>query len=294
MARSLAKDKEEKMCEFCHKHGEGKKWYLQAQNYSEDLLSDLRRRKFIADFFKEPEDLSENVGQLEGLKRLPSFVAGVLTPFMVNRQKKVHYGQVVPIEDVEHIFSFVSSVVRLPCICRQITLGNEQRYCYGVSMAPPGKSQFNQILRSIDANYLTGPQTSGLEDLSKEVALNSIRELEKKGLCHTVWTFVTPFIGGMCNCDRSDCLAMQQTVTLNLPDIFRAEYVASVNPELCNGCRQCMRVCQFGAMGFSAANEKVIIDLRRCYGCGICRASCTKDAIVLNERSAIPLASHLW
>lgn len=282
------------MCEFCHKHGEGKKWYLQAQNYSEDLLSDLRRRKFIADFFKEPEDLSETTGQLEGLKRLPSFVAGVLTPVMVNRQKKVHYGQVVPIEDVEHIFSFVNSVVRLPCICRQATTGSEQRYCYGVSMVPSAESQFGQIIRSIDADYLTGPQTSGIEVLSKEVALSTLRELEKKGLCHTVWTFITPFIGGVCNCDRSDCMAMRATVTMNFPVMFRAEYVAGVNPELCNGCRQCMRVCQFGAMGFSAAHEKVIIDPRRCYGCGICRASCTKDAIILNERPAVPLAAHLW
>jgi len=282
------------MCEFCHKHGEGKKWYLQAQNYSEDLLSDLRRRKFIADFFKEPEHLSESTGQLEGLKRLPPFVAGVLTPFMVNRQKKVHYGQVVPIEDVEHIFSFVNSVIRLPCICRQASVGSEQRYCYGVSMVPQDESQFGQILRSIDADYLTGPQTSGLEALSKEVALTNLRELEKKGLCHTVWTFITPFIGGVCNCDRSDCLAMRATVTMNFPVMFRAEYVAGVNPELCNGCRQCMRVCQFGAMGFGAAHEKVIIDPRRCYGCGICRASCTKDAIVLNERPAVPLAAHLW
>jgi ferredoxin len=282
------------MCEFCHKHGEGKKWYLQAQNYSEDLLSDLRRRKFIADFFKEPEDLSETTGQLEGLKRLPPFVVGVLTPFMVNRQKKVHYGQVVPIEDVEHIFSFVNSVVRLPCICRQATTGSEQRYCYGVSMVPQGESQFSQIIRSIDADYLTGPQTSGIEVLSKEVALTNLRELEKKGLCHTVWTFITPFIGGVCNCDRSDCMAMRATVTMNFPVMFRAEYVAGVNPELCNGCRQCMRVCQFGAMGFSAAHEKVIIDPRRCYGCGICRASCTKDAIILNERPAVPLAAHLW
>ena len=282
------------MCEFCHKHGEGKKWYLQAQNYSEDLLSDLRRRKFISDFFKKPERLSETGRQNRDLNPLPSFVASVLKPLRVNLQKKVHYGQVVPIEDVERIFSFVSSVVRLPCYCRQMTVGNEQRYCYGVSMVPESESQFAKIIRSIDADYLTGPHTSGLEALSKEVALTSLRELEKKGLCHTVWTFITPFIGGICNCDRSDCMAMQQTVTLNFPVMFRAEYVASVNPELCNGCRQCMRVCQFGAMGFSAAHEKVIIDPRRCYGCGICRASCTKDAIVLNERSAIPLAAHLW
>ena len=31
------------MCEFCLKHGEGKKWYLQAKNYSDDLPADLRR-----------------------------------------------------------------------------------------------------------------------------------------------------------------------------------------------------------------------------------------------------------
>ena len=42
------------MCEFCHKHGEGKKWYLQAKNYSEDLLSDLRRREFITNCIPHP------------------------------------------------------------------------------------------------------------------------------------------------------------------------------------------------------------------------------------------------
>ena len=47
------------MCEFCHKHGEGKKWYMQVSNYSEDLLSDLRRRKFIQEFFPHPERLLE-------------------------------------------------------------------------------------------------------------------------------------------------------------------------------------------------------------------------------------------
>ncbi len=26
------------MCEFCTKHGEGKKWYLQMKNYAEELL----------------------------------------------------------------------------------------------------------------------------------------------------------------------------------------------------------------------------------------------------------------
>jgi len=38
------------MCEFCSKHGDGKVWYRNAANYSNDLLSDLRRRKYIETF----------------------------------------------------------------------------------------------------------------------------------------------------------------------------------------------------------------------------------------------------
>jgi hypothetical protein len=230
------------MCEFCHKHGEGEKWYLQVQNYSEDLLSDLRRRKFMGDFFLHPEKLLEAEKDIELLNRLPSFIRAVITPFAVGRQKREHYGQVLPIEDIERIMSFTNSVTRLPCICRQVTVGTEQRYCYGFSMVPHEDAQMGRIIRSIGAEYLTGPNTSGLESLSKEETLKNFRDLEKKGCCHSVWTFVTPFIGGVCNCDRSDCMAMKATIALNFPVMFRAEYVAQVNPDLCNGCRQCMRV----------------------------------------------------
>ena len=282
------------MCEFCHKHGEGEKWYLQVQNYSEDLLSDLRRRKFMGDFFLHPEKLLEAEKDIELLNRLPSFIRAVITPFAVGRQKREHYGQVLPIEDIERIMSFTNSVTRLPCICRQVTVGTEQRYCYGFSMVPHEDAQMGRIIRSIGAEYLTGPNTSGLESLSKEETLKNFRDLEKKGCCHSVWTFVTPFIGGVCNCDRSDCMAMKATIALNFPVMFRAEYVAQVIPDLCNGCRQCMRVCQFGAMGYSLAHNKIIIDPKRCFGCGICRASCTKDAIALTDRSAVAVAARLW
>jgi MinD superfamily P-loop ATPase len=55
-----------------------------------------------------------------------------------------------------------------------------------------------------------------------------------------------------------------------------------------------MRVCQFGAIGYSAANKKTFIDPLRCYGCGICRASCTKEAIQLHDRVSVPVAANLW
>ena len=281
------------MCEFCHKHGEGKKWYLEAKNYSEDLLSDLRRRKFIKHFLERPEYIDKSIKKIEQLDRAPGFVRRVLARRISNKMKKIHFGQVVPIEEVERIFNFVTSIARFACICRHITVGSEQRYCYGISMAPNG-GKLAQIIREIDAKYLTGPDTAGIESFDKDRALTTLREHEQEGLCHTVWTFVPPFIGGICNCDKADCLAMRTTVTYGVPVMFRAEYVAKVDPDLCIGCRECMRVCQFGTIGYSAAQEKVMIDPRRCYGCGICRSVCSSEAISLEERAAVPIAANIW
>lgn len=199
----------------------------------------------------------------------------------------------VPVEEVARIFDFVTSIVRIACICRHVTIGPEHRYCYMVSMAPQG-GRFAEIIREIDAGYLTGPDGAGLEEMSKDEALEAIRAHEQEGLCHTVWTMMSPFIGGVCKSDRSDCLAMRATVTYAMPVMFRAEYVAEIDLDLCRGCRACMRVCQFDAITYSAEKEKAYIDLRGCYGCGICRAVCTQDAIWLHDRSALSIAAKLW
>lgn len=281
------------MCEFCHKHGEGRKWYLKAENYSDDLLSDIRRRKFIEEFFSEPEQLRDDLAKIEKLDRVPPLFRGILVRVLSNRQKRVHYGQVVPIEDLERIFGFVNSVVRLPCYCRKITLGKEKRYCYGLSLSPEG-GEMARIVGGLERSFLKGPDTSGFETLTKEEALTAFREHEREGLCHTVWTFHAPFIGGLCNCDRSDCIAMKATVTHDYPVMFRAEYVARIDPGKCRGCRQCMRVCQFGAIAYSGSEKRSVVDARRCYGCGICRASCSGEAISLLDRSSVPASANLW
>ncbi|MBE0568437.1 MAG: 4Fe-4S binding protein [Deltaproteobacteria bacterium] len=281
------------MCDFCHKHGEGRKWYLRAGNYSEDLLSDVRRRKFIEKFLSEPERLRADLENLEKLDRVPALVRGAFIWALSNRQKRIHYGQVVPIEDLERILGFVNTVVRLPCICRKVTLGKDKRYCYGLSISTGG-GEFSRIIRGLEHSRLKGPDTSGFETLSKEEALQALREHERERLCHTVWTFHTPFICGLCNCDRSDCVAMKSTVTHGFPVMFRAEYVARIDPETCSGCRQCMKSCQFGAIAFSGAEKKSVVDARRCYGCGICRAACPKESISLLDRASVPASANLW
>lgn len=281
------------MCEFCLKHGEGKKWYLEAKNYSDDLLNDVRRRKFIEEFASGSESPEDAVRRMQELDKAPRLIRRLMKWLITRKMKRVHYGQVVPMEELEQIFGFVNSISRVACICRHVTLGKEKRYCYGVSLGPNG-GKFAQIIRGVAKSYAGGPDTAAFEQLNKDEALAAFRDHEKEGLCHTVWTFQTPFIGGICNCDRSDCLAMRCTVSHDIPMMFRAEYVAQVDPGLCVGCRECMRHCQFGALAYSASERKAFIDPRWCYGCGICRSACKHNAIRLDERTKNPVAARLW
>jgi len=257
------------MCEFCIKHGEGKKWYLEASNYAEDMLSDMSRQKMIRTYFKEIYDGRDQiVQQLADLDKAPAVVKRFIRWKTVRNMKRNHWGQIVPIEDIEKIFEFINSIARASCICRYLVRKEEKRYCYGISMGPNG-GKLAEIFSDLDASFLTGPDSKGLETISKEEALEQFRSYEKEGLCHSVWTFQTPFIGGVCNCDRPDCLAMTMSVTHGIPVMFRAEYVAETDWDSCEGCRRCMKVCQFGAIGYSAGQKKSYIDPRRCYGCGI-------------------------
>jgi ferredoxin len=286
------------VCEFCLQHGEGRKWYLRASNYAEDLLSDARRRQFIVDFFSRGrtpggERRERHRRRRELLKRLPVFVRRILRIRTSRRLKRRHFGQVVPIEEVDQILGMVNSIVRLPCVCRHARFGRDERYCYGVSTGPGG-GRLHELLRGVDDSFLQGPDNRGLEVLTREQASAAFRQHESEGLCHTVWTFVTPFIGGICNCDRSDCMAIRSTLTDGLKTFFRAEHVAEVNPEACDGCRSCMRFCQFGALGYSAATRRVVVDQTACYGCGLCRSACPRDAVVLKPRQQVPTAAGLW
>jgi ferredoxin len=281
------------VCEFCHKHGDGKKWYLQAKNWSDDLLSDLRRREFIADYLSDPHHIKEGMDSLDRLARAPAFIRRAISGSVSRRMKRTHFGQVLPLEDIEEVFKFANSITRTPCICRQAMLGRDEAYCYGIAVGP-GSRGIGGIFEDLGLSFSSGPDAAGQDVLSPEEALDHFRSHEKEGLCHTVWTFMAPYTGGICNCDRAHCGAMISTVTHDVKVMFRAEYVAAVNPDLCTGCRACMRVCQFGAIVYGAADRKIAIDPMRCYGCGICRSACSNDAISLKARAEEPAAARLW
>ncbi|HYG97747.1 MAG TPA: hypothetical protein VD837_01360 [Terriglobales bacterium] len=147
------------MCEFCLKHAEGKKWYLEAKNYSDDLASDVSRRQMISQFLQHPEAASRFVEKADRLQTLPKFVRDWFVYLITRKQKKIHYGQVLPIEDVEKIFNLTNSIVRVACYCRYNTLGKEKRYCYGISLSPDGGAMA-EIVAGLSDSFLAGPYTA--------------------------------------------------------------------------------------------------------------------------------------
>lgn len=273
------------MCEFCIQHGEGKKWYLQAKNYSQELVNE-ERKQFMTRFWEGFEDVVvKDMSEMDRLIATNSPQTEAVRKSLVTKYKKEHYGQVVPLEEVEQIFDMSLAIVRVPCVCRSALKGrSDARYCFGVV-----------TFRSDSAPILSYPDWTGdLEMLTVEEGKKALRKHDRNGLVHSVWTFITPYIGGVCNCTTNDCLALKSRTRLGFQVLFKAEYVAAIDWEACKGCRDCMKLCNFGAISFSPSLHKCYVNQLQCYGCGVCRAVCTNEAISLRDRNLIPVLSREW
>jgi len=279
------------MCEFCAEHSEGKKWYLDMKNYSRELL--------VARMTGRERELAGVDTRLEWLKR---FVTSYVLPAagapardiewgpegaggaerVLEDWKAVHFGQVVPMQDIPEILKLARSVTRMPCGCRFHMTGKaDQRYCFGFGMVRGP---------AVEGYYAS----SSLETMSPDAALAIIRKFDEEGLMHSVWTGMTPYVIGLCNCDH-DCAAYRGYIeNRGRPTFFRAEYVARVDPDLCTGCKTCMKQCQFAAAFYSSADAKVTINPVRCFGCGVCVTACPANAIALLPRQQHPKAGKVW
>ena len=178
------------MCEFCIKHGEGKKWYEIMEHYSTELLEQDQRREYISKFIKSVRSNADsNLQKLDWTKRKLPLAYGFIRKIGTAGMKKFHFGQVVPLEDAEIIVDMVHSITRIACICRSVTIGkNDARYCLLLGIDPTGLvSDWPEL----EANF---------ETLTPAEAKQALREFDKEGLVHSIWTFKTPYIGALCNC----------------------------------------------------------------------------------------------
>ncbi len=233
------------VCEFCLKHGEGKKWYLQTKNFAAELINEATK-EYVTNMF---ERLEENMGSrpasapprdVSAAPPDPEAIKAMIAQRM-EEQKRIHWGQVIPLEDAEKVVDLTMSIVRTPCACRSATRGLwDARFCFHFAAVQSDfwpKGVFEQW-----PDY-----SRELEVLTKDEAKKELQKLDRQGVVHTVWTYGTPFTGSFCNCSTTDCLGLRLWESKQRP-FFKGEYIAAIDIEKCNGCRDCMKLCSFASI----------------------------------------------
>lgn len=255
------------MCEFCMKHGAGKKWYLQAQNYSADRIRGSPRfRDALRWLLEEKPGGGEEHRRRMRLLDLP-LVGWAAKRFITRKLKPVHFGQVLALADVEKVFALADEINLFPCVCRrQLTGKRDERYCFGLGSYP------REVIEDMpefvaDAQRLTVAEATEL-----------VRDLDRRGLVHTVWTLETPFIIGVCSCRPGECLGLDYTLA-GARLMFKGESTFQVDPARCIACGVCEQRCYFKALAPAAQSGTRRIDRAACNGCGLCATACPAGAI---------------
>ena len=99
------------------------------------------------------------------------------------------------------------------------------------------------------------------------------------------------FIAGCCQGpkDITDTVAQahgaaaRATLSFHQGRVVKEPIVASVEEEVCSGCRLCEAVCSFDALHFDERRKRMTIQEAVCKGCGACAATCPSGAISLKH-----------
>lgn len=128
------------------------------------------------------------------------------------------------------------------------------------------------------------------EEITKEEAIQYIKDCEKAGLVHMGISSQGPeTLTFICNCCACHCLGLSGMAKLGIADYGRSNFEPEIISDLCVLCDTCLKKCPMNAIlhqyPLAAENEeKMVIKLQKCIGCGVCAANCPKDAIKLVKR----------
>ena len=177
--------------------------------------------------------------------------------------------EIYPYEIAEQLIERSKSWGVRECICKkqQGLLGNPCKY--GVSKCIQIHPRKENVFEETDRT----------ESISKEEALEILREAEEAGLVHcSMNTQKDHFY--ICNCCTDCCQILRGLTKWEQPHAFvRSNYQTAVDVNLCTGCESCLDRCQFEALSIS--EEVCVVNTDRCIGCGVCSISCPEHALQL-------------
>ena len=277
------------MCRYCVEFGGGTKWYLNPENYRQELYTapgHVHGFSMIAGAGRNTYETG-SVAQLED--RTLDYFHGDGVEAVVKERVMQHAGQVIPLEDALKVVDGLpwNRFLLTVCYCRKYF----------------GRGDFYSCLffePVIEKALAERPWETDNKVIDKEEAKQFLIEMDKKGMCHAIYDVGVDADGRppvvICNCHTAECLV---GAAMFLGRGHRkGEYVAKVDTEKCRqGCKSypvCLKMCQFGAIRYSPLENVASIALERCYGCGVCRQVCPTGALELVDRLTYPALVDVW
>lgn len=278
------------MCVWCDRYSEGaERWYFNPANYARRLYKIRREEVEAAGAEANPQRAG---GMTAGGRPFQEAKAqgNIATMERIRKEAEerawaTHFGQVVTLEETLQIVDLIYPIGRMTCNCRRSMRGlpDEENFtCIGMG---PGMYKWERW-----------PDTyrGGVEFLTTAEAKDLVTRLHHRGYVQCMYTFGTPYLGGICNCDYPDCGGFRTTVDLGIKCVWKGHYVAQVDPKKCNGCGLCVSRCQFKALSFNPSYNIACVDQFQCFGCGQCKIPCKPNAISLLDRKTIPALASVW
>jgi len=120
-------------------------------------------------------------------------------------------------------------------------------------------------------------------EITKEEALNIIKDTEEEGLIHFVDNCQDE-VQHNCNCCSCCCWNVSPIKNRLVPRdyLMATYYLRTTDEDICSGCGQCAKDCPLEII--EMAEDLPVIDESICIGCGVCLLHCPTDAAKLKRK----------
>ena len=189
--------------------------------------------------------------------------------------------QIVPMEEVYQIIDSHNDFAVFPCPCRQ------RKEIEGIRKCKDKYPINNCLTFGIFAKQLIEMDDPAVKSISKEEVKEIAREAAELGLVHMTDNNANA-AHVLCSCCECCCGNLAGLTRLDNPNaIARANYISSIDEELCVACGTCKERCKFNAI---EVDDFAHVDADKCVGCGLCAVTCPEDAIIMKrlEREVLP------
>lgn len=295
------------MCQWCTIHGtRDAKWYENFDNY---ILSKCFPTPEEQQRIKE--EMKKTFAEAEWRYSDPEFVRN---PEYLKRRGQKLVAQVITKEEMLRVLKLADEATKREdtimavghCPCKMVYTGKRYYCCvgFGVPIAMAQEIGYGRLPKEgltefggADWRELRKELTKGRRvPLKYEEGEELVDGLEEQGLIHlAVMRGRAPLIEAICNCDRRFCTYWRiREVYGEIEYFIKGHYFASLDPEKCNSCARCVERCHFGAIHYSKIEDTVYIEHTRCFGCGLCRTVCRRQAIAMLPRDNVPSLAGVW